>query len=259
MLAIFSGGLIGLSLGATGSGGSLLAIPLLVYVLGTGAREAVAMSLIVVAASAWLGVYEHAGAGEVRVKAALVFGSTGICGAWLGAFGHQLVREELILSSFGVLMIIAASQMWHRARRADTQPSGACAEQFPRTCWMKVSSLGLGVGLLSGFFGIGGGFVIVPSLAVILGFPIRLAVGTSLLIIALISLGGIAGHLQFGGLDWSLTGLLLLGSAGGIVLGTRLGKMISAEVLSKVFAVFAVGIAIALIVHNAARLVNGTL
>ena len=259
MLAMLSGGLIGLSLGATGSGGSLLAIPLLVYVLGAGAQEAVAMSLIVVAASAWLGVYGHAGTGEVRVRAALVFGSTGIFGAWLGAFGHQLVREELILLSFGVLMIIAASQMWLRARLADTQPSGACAEQFPRTCWIKVSSLGLGVGLLSGFFGIGGGFVIVPSLAVILGFPIRLAVGTSLLIIALISLGGIAGHLQFGGLDWNLTGLLLLGSAAGILVGTKVGKIISPAVLSKAFAISAMCIAVALIVHNAARLVNGTL
>ena len=254
-LAIVSGGLIGLTLGATGGGGSLLAIPLLVYVLGATARDATAMSLMIVGASALLGVWEYRRAGEVRVKAALVFSGTGAVGAWGGAYAHQLVREELLLALFGILMLGAAAKMlrWKPpASGADAEES--CAYRFPRTCWVKVSGIGLLVGIMTGFFGVGGGFVIVPALVLVLGFPMRLAVGTSLLIIALISSGGLVGHLQFGRFDGRLAALVLIGSAAGTLLGTRLGRAGSPERMTRAFAFVTIGIAVPLILHNAIRL-----
>jgi hypothetical protein len=254
-LAIISGGLIGLTLGATGGGGALLAVPLLVYVLGTTARDATAMSLMIVGASALLGVWDYGRAGEVRVKAALVFSGTGAVGAWAGAYAHQLVREELLLVLFGMLMLGAAVKMlrW-KPPAASMDADESCADRFPRTCWIKVSGIGLLVGIMTGFFGVGGGFVIVPALVLVLGFPMRLAVGTSLLIIALISIGGLAGHLQFGQFSGRLTALVMLGSAAGIILGARLGRAVPPDRMTKVFAFVTIGIAVPLILHNAIRL-----
>jgi uncharacterized membrane protein YfcA len=254
-LAIVSGGFIGLSLGATGGGGALLAVPLLVYVLGTTARDATAMSLMIVGASALLGVWDYGRAGEVRVKAALVFSGTGVVGAWAGAYAHQAVRQEVLLVLFGMLMLGAAAKMlqWKPpVARMDADES--CAYRFPRTCWIKVSGIGLLVGIMTGFFGVGGGFVIVPALVLVLGFPMRLAVGTSLLIIALISIGGLAGHLRFGQFDGWLATLVFLGSAVGVLMGTRLGRAGSPERMTRVFALVTIGIALPLILHNAIRL-----
>lgn len=250
------GGVVGVSLGATGSGGSLLAIPLLVYVLGKSLQEATAMSLVVVAASAWLGVYTPFRAGEVRFRVALVFSGTGALGAWAGAYGHHLAPERILLLLFGVLMLLASAQMWRHSRVQVADTGVSCADQFPRTCWIKATIIGFAVGGLSGLFGVGGGFVIVPALTLLLGFPIKTAVGTSLLIIGLISLGGIAGHLQFGVLDWILTSLLLLGSGTGIIFGQRLGRLASPAALTKIFATVAMVIALGLILHNAISLLE---
>lgn len=255
ILAIASGGLIGLSLGVTGGGGSLLAIPLLVYVLGTTVRDATAMSLLIVGVSALLGVWEYGRAGAVRVKAALVFSGTGALGAWVGAYAHQLVRKEVLLVLFGVLMLGAAAKMFRwRSPEATAAADESCAYRFPRTCWIKVSALGTVVGLMTGFFGVGGGFVIVPALVLILKFPMRLAVGTSLLIIALISAGGLAGHLQFGRFDGRLAALVMLGSTAGILLGARLGRAVPPDRMTKAFAFVTIGVAIPLTLHNAIRL-----
>ncbi len=254
-LAIVSGGLIGLSLGATGGGGSLLAIPLLVYVLGTTARDATTMSLMIVGASALLGVWEYGRIGAVRVKPALVFSGTGAVGAWVGSYLHQLVRQEVLLVLFGMLMLGVAGKMlrWKGAE-SERDAEGSCAQRFPRTCWIKVSGIGSLVGLLTGFFGVGGGFIIVPALVLLLGFPMRAAAGTSLLIIALISLGGLVGHLQFGQINARLAVRVLLGSAAGIALGTKLGRRASPETTTKAFAFVLIGIALPLIVHNVERL-----
>ena len=258
ILTLGLGGLIGLALGATGSGGSLLALPLLVYVLHTTVQEATAMSLVVVGASALIGVYEYGRAGAVRVKAALVFSSTGAMGAWLGASGNQLVRGEVILLLFGMLMLATALRMWRgTGSSALNESSMECGDRFPAVCWIKVSGLGLLVGTLTGFFGVGGGFVIVPVLVLILGFPLRIAVGTSLLIIALVSVSGIVAHLRFGGIDGRLTALLIAGSAVVMMLGTRLARRMSADAIAKGFALFAGVTAIVLILHNAAKLVGG--
>jgi len=257
-LAIGSGAVIGLALGATGGGGSLLAIPLLVYVLGVKVQSAAAISLVVVAVSALIGVYQRRESGEVKVKAALVFSAAGAVGAWGGAYGHRFVREETALLLFSLLVIVAAWQMWRQSGyRLERASAESCAEQFPRSCWIKVSLIGAVVGLLTGFFGVGGGFVIVPALALVLGFPMRMAVSTSLLIIALVAVGGLVGHLQTGQMDWPLAGLLLLGSALGMTGGSWTIQRVSAPTLTKSFAVVAIGVAIVIFIHNGMKLFGG--
>lgn len=259
-LAIGSGAVIGLALGATGGGGSLLAIPLLVYVLGVKVQSAAAISLVVVAVSALLGVYQRRESGEVKVKAALIFSAAGAVGAWGGAYGHRFVREETALLLFSLLVIVAAWQMWRQSGyRLERASAESCAEQFPRSCWIKVSLIGAVVGLLTGFFGVGGGFVIVPALALVLGFPMRMAVNTSLLIIALVAVGGLVGHLQTGQMDWPLAGLLLLGSVLGMTGGSWIIQRVSAPTLTKSFAVVAIGIAIVIFIHNGMKLFGGNL
>lgn len=255
---IGSGAFIGLALGATGGGGSLLAIPLLVYVLGVKVQSAAAISLVVVAVSALLGVYQRRESGAVKVKAALIFSATGAVGAWGGAYGHRFVREETVLILYSLLMIVAAWQMWRQSgHRQERSSAESCAEQFPRSCWIKVSLIGAAVGLLTGFFGVGGGFVIVPALVLVLGFPMRMAVSTSLLIIALVAVGGLVGHLQTGQIDWPLAGLLLLGSTVGMTGGSWVVQRVSAPTLTKIFAAVAIGVAIVIFIHNGIKLFGG--
>ncbi len=256
--AIGVGALIGLVLGATGGGGSLLAIPLLVYVVGVEPRAAAAMSLVVVGGSAFVGVYHRRASGEIKVKAALVFSGVGAAGAWGGAFGHRFMRSETVLLLFGLLMLLAVWQMWRRGIDLPAHaPHDGCAERFPRSCWIKVAGVGLLAGVLTGFFGVGGGFVIVPALALLLGFPARMAVSTSLLIIALVSVGGLVGYLQADRIDWPLAGIVLLGGAFGMTVGSWIAQRASPVILMRSFVAVAVVVAIVLIVHNGVRLYSG--
>lgn len=210
LFALISGGIIGTFFGATGGGGSLMAIPLLVYVVGVPVQSATAMSLVVVGFSAFFGAWRAGRDGKVRGLAALLFSATGAIGAWIGAYGHQLVHGNVVLLLFGILMGVIAIVTWHRSRSEIEGPlDEGCAVEFSFACMGKALSIGFGVGLLTGFFGIGGGFVIVPGLVLIMGFPMRIAIGTSLLIIGLISLGGIAGHLSLAKIDGVLTTLVL--------------------------------------------------
>ena len=258
-LAVLSGGLIGLALGATGGGGSLLAIPLLVYLLGMKVQPATVLSLMVVAASALIGVYQRRKSGEVRVKPGLIFSVTGAAGAWAGALGLRFVRGETVLLLFSILMIVVAWRMWRSSGQTDSRFTGeSCAERFPRSCWVKVSLIGMVVGLLTGFFGVGGGFVIVPALTLVLGFPMRMAVSTSLLIIALVAVGGLVGHLQTGQADWPFIGLLLLGSAIGMTGGSWVAQQVSQATLAKSFAAITILVAIVMMIHNGMKLVGGS-
>lgn len=129
ILAVMVGSLIGLSLGTTGSGGSLIAIPLLVYVFGAGAQEAVSLSLALVAVAAYIGAIESFQSGLVKGKAAFLLSGTGMIGGWIGVAGHRHVREEVLLLLFGVLMIVAEGQMWWRTTlRDDPQERSLCAD-----------------------------------------------------------------------------------------------------------------------------------
>jgi uncharacterized membrane protein YfcA len=255
LLAIASGVPIGFQLGLTGTGGALLAVPLLVYVVGVTLQEAVAMSLVVVAASSLYGSYEYARTGHVNGKATLAFTWTGMVGAWAGAYGHYLISKEILLVAFGFLLLLARWLMIYQAKvLGHTKSERPCAERFSGMCWLKAAVIGLAVGVVNGIFGVGGGFMIVAALILTLGFPTRLAIGTSLSIIAPIAVAGIVGHLEFGVVDKQLTGLMLLGGIAGLLLGARFWQVVTPKVVNRVSASITVGIALTLILFNGAKL-----
>ncbi len=256
LLALLSGGLVGLLLGATGGGGSLVAIPLLVYVVGIPVQKASAMSLIVVGYSALFGAWQENRQKHVHIPAALVFSLTGVFGAWIGAQGHQLVSEAIVLFLFGnLLLFMSLWTFWQPQNTQDHDAATGCAEHFSWPCAFKASAIGWGVGLLTGFFGIGGGFLIVPALMILLEFPIRLAIGTSFLIIALISIGGVFGHLHVASLDWLLTGLVLVGSMLGLVFGSKITRSIPSHHLRRCVAILIGAIGLGLILDNGWHLI----
>jgi hypothetical protein len=251
VLLLVAGGLVGLSLGVTGSGGSLLAVPLLVYWVGVPVQTATILSLAVVGLSALVGTLEAVMRGDVKVRAGLLFGGTGMAGGWIGAFAHHLVRPEWILVLFGCAAVAAAGQMWHGSRVSSREVTGGrCVDQFPRTCWIKISAIGFLVGLLTGFLGVGGGFIIVPVLSTLVGFPIQAAVGTSLFIVMLVSLGGVTGHLQSTPLQGDLLVPLLAAGGAGVAAGIRMRRGVSAKVVTYTFVLAALALGTFLIVYN---------
>lgn len=258
LLALVSGHVVGLSLGATGAGGALIAVPLLVYLLGRGVQEAVAISLIIVGFAAFLGALGHMRRREISLPVACLFGAAGAPGAWIGARAHALVRDEWVLLSFGVLMLlVSVLLLWHG--RPDTDAAGPDFWRdrpiLPRAA--RVAGIGLLIGGLTGFFGVGGGFLIVPALLFFVVLPIRVAIGTSLLITALMSVAGIAGHLQQTQVDPALVGMMAAGSAAGLVVGAKIARWLSPERLGRGFALFALVVALSLIIHSGMTLIHG--
>ena len=193
-LTLAFGVVVGLALGLVGGGGSILTVPILVYALGESVHLATGTSLAIVGANALIGAWDHARAGRVRLRTALIFGGAGIFGAFAGTYLNHLASGRIILLGFAVLMLAAAVAM-ARVRLGDRQGRATLTSVSPR-----VVGAGLAVGVLTGFFGVGGGFLIVPALVLVLGLPMRAAVGTSLLVIAINSAAALLGHLH-GGVD----------------------------------------------------------
>jgi uncharacterized membrane protein YfcA len=254
MLGIVFGMIVGFSLGLTGGGGSIFAVPLLVYGLSMAPREAVALSLAAVGATALVGAIERLRAGEVEVPTALIFSAGGVAGAPLGAWIGGLVPDAVLLLSFAVLIVVVAARMWARAdRKAEhaTEPMrGTCPRDIegrlhlgPR-CAARLVLVGLVTGVLSGLLGVGGGFVIVPALVFSSGMPIHRAVATSLLAIALVSASGVTSFAMAGrSMPPALTALFVVGGVGGMRAGTRLRGRLPGPLLQKGFAVAIVGVA----------------
>ncbi len=256
-LALVVGAVVGLALGATGSGGSLLAIPLLVYAVGTSVQTATALSLALVALSALIGAGEALRHGTVRIKAGLLFGGTGIMGGVIGAVLHPLFKPEVLLILLGVLIVAAAAQMWWRSDGPPQQTgTESCADRFPHACRVKAASLGFVVGILTGLFGVGGGFIIVPALTLWLGFPVRIAVGTSLFIVALVAAGGLATHVRGVGLDRALFFPLAIGGIPGMLSGRVFTRLVSQQTLTRTYAGLAFAVAAGLIADNTIKLMG---
>lgn len=244
LLPLGFGLIIGLALGAIGGGGSILTVPILVSIMGQDAHAATATSLAVVGATALAGAIPHWRAGRVSFSTALPFGVAGIGGAFAGAWLNQRVPGWLILTLFGTLMLVVAANMYRTAHRPPPVRGGSDDVAAPLSTlgvhpWnhaLRVVTVGLGVGLLTGFLGVGGGFLIVPALVLVLGFPMRLAVGTSLVIIAINSASGLAAHLRYGALDTTLTLLFVIGGILGALTGARLSCRIDEQRLQRGFA-----------------------
>lgn len=273
-LAAIFGVAVGLALGLTGGGGSIIAVPLLVYGLSMPPRQAVGVSLAAVGATALVGAVQRLSRHEVEVRTGLMFAAAGMFGAPLGSLIGRQVPETALLTSFAVLMIAVALLMW---RKAVTRPEEAAVVRAPATkrpaneagvacrrdpagrltmtsrCATVMAITGLITGVLSGLFGVGGGFVVVPALVLFSGMGIHRAVATSLLVIALVSASGVASYLIAGQrLAADVTTLFVLGGVAGLGLGTVFARRLSPVALQKVFAVAIVMVAAFVIVKNVA-------
>jgi uncharacterized membrane protein YfcA len=291
-IAIPAGLLIGLSLGALGGGGSILTVPVLVYLLGQSPHAATAGSLLIVGITAAGGMIAHRRAGRVRLAPGIVFGVLGVAGSYAGARLSSSVPPGLLLSLFAGLMLVAAAAMLRRRRGAAGQHvPGAQSPPAPRqaaapgdlgasplrggaitatldkpaaavlapgrpVAWprprgsadvrrgLKIIAAATGVGLLTGFFGVGGGFVIVPALVLALGFDMPAAVGTSLLVIAINSAAALA--VRLGGpvaLDWPLLGAFTAAALAGALAGNRLASRVDPARLGTAFTVLLIAVA----------------
>lgn len=239
LLTLASGGLVGLTLGLIGGGGSILAVPLLIYVVGISSPHiAIGTSAIAVAANALTGVLFHARAKTVKWPCALVFAASGVVGAFAGAKLGKAVGGEFLLFLFGLVMIGVGISMLLR-KSAGGNPDVHLDQASARKLLPSLVAYGLGVGALSGFFGIGGGFLIVPGLINATDMPILNAVGSSLVSVAAFGLATAASYAMSGLVDWHVAALLLAGGIAGALAGTALAGRLATRkaLLARVFAV----------------------
>jgi uncharacterized membrane protein YfcA len=240
-LALALAALIGLSLGLLGSGGSIITLPVLVYIAHIPAHQAVGMSLVIVGGTSALGTLLNLRQGAFDWRAAAFFSVSGMAGAFVGAKFTHLVSATMLMLLFGALMLAAGIRL--------LQNSGA--KTAANKCRpLRCLAAGVAVGVLTGFLGVGGGFLILPALVLFAGLEMKPAIGTSLAIIAFNCLGGLIGQLRFVHFDWRLTLGFLFVAMAGMVAGTTLAKKLSAAVLLRGFAWFVVLLGFGLVGRN---------
>jgi uncharacterized membrane protein YfcA len=237
--------LVGASLGVLGAGGSIIMLPVLVYVVGVDPHAAVPLSLAVVGTTSLLSAAVRSRNGEIKLRAAALFGGAALLGAFFGSRLTYLVPAAVLLLLFGLLLVIVGVRMWREARREE---SGG-----PRTARPLLTALaGGGVGVLTGFLGVGGGFLIVPALMHVAGLTIRQAVSTSLVVIALSSAAGFAAHLVHGATVSAAQALpLVLAAAIGMGAGMLGARRVTSHQLRRGFAGFVTVVGSALVMVNA--------
>ncbi len=248
VLSLLLGFAIGAALGLLGGGGSILTVPALVYLIGQTPQVAVTTSLAIVGANSALGAYFHRAQGTLNWRVALLFGSAGMLVAYFAAGLSRQFAPEALMVAFAMLMLLVGLLLV-------TRQGSAAQEQGSDTApvlW-KVLAGGAGVGLLTGILGVGGGFLIVPALVMLVGLPMHHAVGTSLLVIAMNSAAGFLGHLEGLSVDVALVLVFVLAGLAGTFAGTRLGKHLNAQLLRRLFAVFVIVLALFLLYDNLPR------
>lgn len=257
IISIALGLLAGLSLGALGGGGSTLAVPILVFVAGMQAQDATTASLLVVGVASAFGVVSHFRNGNVRLGVGIAFGAAGIFGSRIGLFVNQSLDENDLLLAFSVLIVFVAVRMYRSINKSEPAselladdrqiagaPGSATKERVSARPHLDLSPPAIAklagaatvVGLLTGLFGVGGGFAVVPALILLLKFPTKQAIGTSLVVIvinAAIALALRSGDLGF---DWAIVGPFLVTVTVGVVVGTHIAQGIDADRLTRAFA-----------------------
>jgi len=244
--------LVGVAIGLLGGGGSILTVTLLVYVLALPPHEAIATSLLVVGATSLTALVTHARAGRVAWRTGLLFGGAGMVGSFGGARVARLIPAGMLLVLFGAVMLATAIAMLrggtdsaHAASPRAASPDTAQADApRPRVRHAGLVAQGLLVGVVTGLVGAGGGFLVVPALVLLGGLPMNLAVGTSLIVVALNALAGFLGHLGAVAIDLELTALVTGAALVGSVVGSRLAGRIPPDALRHGFGVFVVAMAI---------------
>jgi hypothetical protein len=219
---------IGVSLGLLGGGGSILTLPILVYVLGMEAKQAIATSLLVVGVTSAAALVPHARAGRVNVRIGLAFGASSMAGAFVGGRVAHFLPSGALLLAFALMMLVTGLAML-RGR-------GASAALVGKRPWGRILVVGVGIGLLTGVIGAGGGFVIVPALALLCGLSMSEAIATSLLVIALNSFSGFAGSIGHVTLDFRVAALITAASVVGSIAGAFAAGRVPEAALRRAFA-----------------------
>lgn len=278
-MSVVFGVLVGLALGLTGGGGSIFAVPLLIYGLDVAPKSAIAISLATVALTAAVGALEGWHTRLVELRPALIFAAAGIIGAPGGVLLGGLIDDSVLLVAFAGLMLAVAVHMWFKATRTPLLANVVRARygrdgmdearaicrymqdgqiRLNAPCGAALLGIGLVVGVLSGLFGVGGGFLIVPALMLITEMGIHRAVATSLVVIALVGLAGAASAASAGReITWGLTGLFLLGGILGMGLGRVLAQRLAGPALQKLFAAAMVLLAVFILIHSLDLLPQG--
>jgi len=235
--------LIGVTLGLLGGGGSVLTVPLLVYVFGLEPKPAIASSLLVVGVASLAAVLQHWRAGHVAPRTAALFGAAGMAGAYLGGRAGAFIDGVLLLLGFAGMMLLTAAAMWRGRRTVARAPSG-------RGATLRLVAQGFGVGLFAGLVGAGGGFLIVPALTLWGGLPMQTAVGTSLLVIVLQSAAGVVGYLAHVAIDLRLAAAVALAAVVGSLAGSRIARALDPTSLRRGFAALVGGMAVFILVRE---------
>jgi uncharacterized protein len=223
--------LVGLAVGLLGGGGSILTVPILVYVVGLEAKVAIATSLLVVGVTSLVATFAHARAGRVRFRTGVLFGAAGMAGAFLGGKIGARLPAPLLLLAFAAVMVAASIAMLRGRRETTPVREG----ELPVA---HVLRDGFAVGLLTGTVGAGGGFLVVPALALLGGLPMATAIGTSVLVIAMNSFAGLLGYLGTVQIAWGLAGTVTGAAVAGSFVGTALAGKVPQEKLRRGFGVF---------------------
>ncbi|WP_139003394.1 sulfite exporter TauE/SafE family protein [Arthrobacter crystallopoietes] len=235
---------IGLSLGLLGGGGSILTVPILTYVAGLDPKEAIAASLFVVGATSAVSAITHARNGRVKWRTGLIFGAAGMAGAFAGGLLGGHIPGTILMIAFA-LMMVATSIAMIRGRKNKTATTHN--NELPV---LKVILEGLAVGLVTGLVGAGGGFLVVPALALLGGLAMPVAVGTSLVVIAMKSFAGLGGYLTSVSLDWGLVAAVTAAAIVGSIIGSRLAGRIPEAALRKGFGIFVLAMGVFVLVQE---------
>lgn len=271
VLAVVVGLVVGAALGALGGGGSILTVPALVYVLGQDAHGATTASLVVVGATATAGAFAYLRAGTVRVRDGVTFGALGVAGSVLGSRLSSGIAPSVLLTGFALVMLVAAGAMFVRSRPqaapayAGIGDSGRQAAREPaavtgagagaRPNQLVVLATASAVGLLTGFFGVGGGFVVVPALVLVMGFDMGSAVATSLLVIAINSAAALAARIGTPvHVDWTVVGTFAAAAVGASVVGSRLSGYADPRRMARAFSVLLAVVACYTLVRGLAQM-----
>lgn len=241
--ALLLGLIVGALLGLVGGGGSILAVPALVYGVGLPLSEAIPSSLIVVGAASAVAVIPRLRRG-VNWRLAAIIGTAGVATAYLGALVNRLLDQRVLLAAFAVIMIVAGVRMFLAIKSV----GGPCALPSGginwRSCLPRALTTGAVVGFLTGLLGVGGGFLIVPALTLVLGLPMSVTVGTSLVVIVINSIAGFTAHLGGVPINWVVTGVFAASAMTTSLVAARLGRQLSDVILTRGFAVLVLLVAV---------------
>ena len=239
---------IGLSLGVLGGGGSILTVPILVYVAGFEAKEAIAASLFVVGVTSAVSVLSHARGGRVMWRTGLIFGAAGMAGAFVGGLLGGHIPGQILLIAFAVMMVATSVAMLRGRKKKNDGGAAPVKHELPLG---RVLLDGAVVGLVTGLVGAGGGFLVVPALALLGGLAMSVAVGTSLVVIAMKSFAGLAGYLTTVQLDWGVTLGVTAAAIVGSLMGSKLAGRIPEAALRKAFGWFVLAMGTFVLVQQA--------